>query len=111
MRLQRIYVGLMASLAVALLARPLIRAADQSSWSIGIGAVATVATVLAVTAAAWVFRIRRVGLVVSFVVAGVLWLGATVMMSAAPVAAQTETDLENAILTRARQLNLANAAR
>ncbi|MFZ4165028.1 DUF3576 domain-containing protein [Brevundimonas sp. NPDC058933] len=29
----------------------------------------------------------------------------------APVAAQTETDLENAILTRARQLNLANAAR
>jgi hypothetical protein len=27
----------------------------------------------------------------------------------APVAAQTETDLENAILTRARQLNLANA--
>lgn len=87
MRLQRIYVGLMATLAVALLARPLIRAADQSSWSIGIGAVATVATVLAVTAAAWVFRIRRVGLVVSFVVAGVLWLGATVMMSAAPVAA------------------------
>ena len=31
--------------------------------------------------------------------------------TAAPVAAQTETDLENAILTRARQLNLANAAR
>ena len=31
--------------------------------------------------------------------------------SAAPVAAQTETDLENAILTKARQLNLANAAR
>lgn len=30
---------------------------------------------------------------------------------AAPVAAQTETDLENAILTKARQLNLANAAR
>ena len=29
----------------------------------------------------------------------------------APVAAQTETDLENAILTRARQLNLANAGR
>ncbi len=29
--------------------------------------------------------------------------------TAAPVAAQTETDLENAILTRARQLNLANA--
>ena len=29
----------------------------------------------------------------------------------APVAAQTETDLENAILTRARQLHLANAAR
>ncbi len=28
---------------------------------------------------------------------------------AAPVAAQTETDLENAILTRARQLNLSNA--
>lgn len=28
---------------------------------------------------------------------------------AAPVAAQTETDLENAILTRARQLNLQNA--
>ena len=27
----------------------------------------------------------------------------------APVAAQTETDLENAILTKARQLNLANA--
>ncbi len=32
------------------------------------------------------------------------WVGA-------PVAAQTETDLENAILTKARQLNLANAAR
>ncbi len=29
--------------------------------------------------------------------------------ASAPVAAQTETDLENAILTRARQLNLANA--
>jgi hypothetical protein len=29
----------------------------------------------------------------------------------ASVAAQTETDLENAILTKARQLNLANAAR
>lgn len=29
----------------------------------------------------------------------------------APVAAQTETDLENAILTKARQLNLANASR
>lgn len=29
--------------------------------------------------------------------------------TAAPVAAQTETDLENAILTKARQLNLANA--
>ena len=29
--------------------------------------------------------------------------------SAAPVAAQTETDLENAILTKARQLNLAHA--
>jgi len=29
--------------------------------------------------------------------------------TAAPVAAQTETDLENAILTRARQLNLSNA--
>ncbi|MEG2497329.1 DUF3576 domain-containing protein [Brevundimonas sp.] len=29
----------------------------------------------------------------------------------APVAAQTETDLENAILTKARQLNLTNAAR
>lgn len=29
--------------------------------------------------------------------------------TAAPVAAQTETDLENAILTRARQLNLASA--
>ncbi|MBN8529305.1 MAG: DUF3576 domain-containing protein [Caulobacterales bacterium] len=28
----------------------------------------------------------------------------------APVAAQTETDLENAILTKARQLNLANAS-
>lgn len=28
---------------------------------------------------------------------------------AAPVAAQTETDLENAILTKARQLNLSNA--
>ena len=27
----------------------------------------------------------------------------------APVAAQTETDLENAILTKARQLNLQNA--
>lgn len=31
--------------------------------------------------------------------------------TSAPVSAQTETDLENAILTRARQLNLANAAR
>ena len=31
--------------------------------------------------------------------------------TASPVAAQTEADLENAILTRARQLNLANAAR
>ncbi|MBI2249871.1 MAG: DUF3576 domain-containing protein, partial [Brevundimonas diminuta] len=30
------------------------------------------------------------------------WVGA-------PVAAQTETDLENAILTKARQLNLSNA--
>ena len=30
------------------------------------------------------------------------WVGA-------PVAAQTETDLENAILTKARQLNLQNA--
>ena len=29
--------------------------------------------------------------------------------TAAPIAAQTETDLENAILTKARQLNLANA--
>jgi hypothetical protein len=29
--------------------------------------------------------------------------------TSAPVAAQTETDLENAILTKARQLNLANA--
>ncbi|QQQ17640.1 DUF3576 domain-containing protein [Brevundimonas vitis] len=29
--------------------------------------------------------------------------------TAAPVAAQTETDLENAILTKARQLNLSNA--
>jgi len=29
--------------------------------------------------------------------------------TAAPVAAQTEADLENAILTRARQLNLSNA--
>ena len=29
--------------------------------------------------------------------------------TAAPVAAQTEADLENAILTKARQLNLANA--
>lgn len=34
--------------------------------------------------------------------AGGQWVGA-------PVAAQTETDLENAILTKARQLNLANA--
>ena len=34
--------------------------------------------------------------------AGGQWIGAT-------VAAQTETDLENAILTKARQLNLANA--
>jgi len=31
--------------------------------------------------------------------------------TSAPVSAQTETDLENSILTRARQLNLANAAR
>jgi hypothetical protein len=30
--------------------------------------------------------------------------------SAAPVAAQTEADLENAILTKARQLNLSNAS-
>lgn len=30
--------------------------------------------------------------------------------SASPVAAQTEADLENAILTKARQLNLANAS-
>lgn len=30
--------------------------------------------------------------------------------TAAPVAAQTEADLENAILTRARQLNLSNAS-
>jgi len=29
----------------------------------------------------------------------------------APVAAQTETDLENAILTKARQLNLAGTGR
>lgn len=36
---------------------------------------------------------------------------ATGAWTAAPVAAQTETDLENAILTKARQLNLANAAR
>jgi hypothetical protein len=35
--------------------------------------------------------------------------GADGQWTAAPVAAQTETDLENAILTRARQLNLANA--
>lgn len=37
--------------------------------------------------------------------------GADGQWTAAPVAAQTETDLENAILTKARQLNLANAAR
>lgn len=36
---------------------------------------------------------------------------ATGQWVSAPVAAQTETDLENAILTKARQLNLANAAR
>jgi hypothetical protein len=35
--------------------------------------------------------------------------GADGQWTASPVAAQTETDLENAILTRARQLNLANA--
>lgn len=35
--------------------------------------------------------------------------GADGQWTAAPVAAQTETDLENAILTKARQLNLANA--
>ena len=35
--------------------------------------------------------------------------GADGQWTAAPVAAQTETDLENAILTRARQLNLAHA--
>ncbi len=34
---------------------------------------------------------------------------ATGQWIAAPVAAQTEADLENAILTRARQLNLSNA--
>lgn len=34
---------------------------------------------------------------------------ATGAWTGAPVAAQTETDLENAILTKARQLNLANA--
>ena len=37
--------------------------------------------------------------------------GADGQWTAAPVAAQTEADLENAILTKARQLNLANAAR
>ena len=36
---------------------------------------------------------------------------ATGQWVSAPVAAQTETDLENAILTKARQLNLSNAAR
>ena len=35
--------------------------------------------------------------------------GADGQWTGAPVAAQTEADLENAILTRARQLNLANA--
>jgi hypothetical protein len=35
--------------------------------------------------------------------------GADGQWIAAPVAAQTETDLENAILTKARQLNLQNA--
>ena len=35
--------------------------------------------------------------------------GADGQWTAAPVAAQTETDLENAILTKARQLNLSNA--
>jgi hypothetical protein len=35
--------------------------------------------------------------------------GADGQWSTAPVAAQTEADLENAILTKARQLNLANA--
>lgn len=35
--------------------------------------------------------------------------GADGQWTAAPVAAQTEADLENAILTKARQLNLANA--
>lgn len=35
--------------------------------------------------------------------------GADGLWTGAPVAAQTEADLENAILTRARQLNLANA--
>ena len=35
--------------------------------------------------------------------------GADGQWTGAPVAAQTEADLENAILTKARQLNLANA--
>jgi len=35
--------------------------------------------------------------------------GADGQWTAAPVDPQTETDLENAILTRARQLNLADA--
>lgn len=35
--------------------------------------------------------------------------GADGQWTTAPVAAQTETDLENAILTKARQLNLSNA--
>jgi len=35
--------------------------------------------------------------------------GADGQWTAAPVAAQTEADLENAILTKARQLNLSNA--
>ena len=35
--------------------------------------------------------------------------GADGEWTAAPVAAQTEADLENAILTKARQLNLSNA--
>ncbi len=35
--------------------------------------------------------------------------GADGQWTGAPVAAQTETDLENAILTKARQLNLSNA--
>lgn len=36
-------------------------------------------------------------------------LGADGQWTGAPVAAQTETDLENAILTKARQLNLSDA--